>query len=276
MMRAYFSLICLFLPLFGVSQNIERKIIVQNNSFFYTTVDQEVQIGTLHTGDYKQPLKAAKKLAIPAGRNFNKSFNPLSWDIADNTMYAVNFLNHPLNSKKDALKSFPLSSLKEWSDSVTTIEMILKSTEMMGFTNNEPYIFTLRQSNVINGFYFDGIVLSDSSYEMVIVNHNKLSIWNYKQNKWSHSEVQDFKIDGYFNLIENNRHVYILLNNGNLHEVTAKEIISKPEKATNKPLTMYTLVLNRDSKKIQLIKTSELSTNKPLNELIETKAISIF
>ncbi|HRG38697.1 MAG TPA: hypothetical protein PK289_09210 [Bacteroidia bacterium] len=275
-MKIHFSFICLFIHLLSVSQNIERKIIVQNNSFFYTTVDQEVQIGTLHTGDYTQALKTAKKLAIPAGRNFNKSFNPLSWDISDNLMVAVNFLNHPLNSKKDALKSFPLSSLKEWSDSVTAIDMILKSTEMMGFTNNEPYTFTLRQSNVINGFYFDGIVLADSSYEMVIVNNNKLSIWNYKHNQWSHSEVQDFPIDGYFNLFENNHQLYILLSNGNMHKITPKEILTKPEKITNKPLTEYTLVLNRDSKKIQLIKTSELSMNKPLNELIETKAISIF
>lgn len=254
---------------------MERKLIVQNNSFFYTTVDQELQIGTLLTGDWKQPLKTAKKLALPAGRNFNKSFNPFSWDISTNTMYAINFLNHPLNNKKDALKSFQVSSLKEWSDSITPMDMILKGTELPGFAPNEPYTFMLHVSNVINGFYFDGIIRSDSSYEMVIVNNNQLTIWNYKQKAWSHSEIQNFQITGFFNLFEHNGQLYILLNNGNLHKVTSEKIITTPEKITNKSLTEYTLIIDRDSKKVELIKTNDLSMNKPLNELIETKAISI-
>jgi hypothetical protein len=249
---------------------------IQDSSFFYVTIDQEVQIGTLHTGNYKQPLKAAKKLALPAGRNFNKWFNPFCWDIFDSTVYAINFLNHPLNSKKDALKSFPLSSLKEWSDSITPMGMILKSTDMAGFTRNEPYSFTMHQSNVLNGFYFDGITLADSSYEIVIVNNSQLTIWNYKQKKWSHSDVQAFTIDGFFNLFESNHQLYIILNNGNIHKVTAQKINTTPEVVTKKGLNDYTLILNRDLNKVQLIKTSELSFNKPLNELIETKAISIF
>jgi hypothetical protein len=265
-MRMYLSFICLFLKIIGISQNIERKIIVQNNSFFYTTIDQELQIGTLLTANWKQPLKTAKKLALPAGRSFNRSFNPFCWDISNSTMYAINFLNHPLNNKKEAIKSFPLSSLKEWSDSITPMDMIMKGTEMAGFAYNEPYTFTLHESNILNGFYFDGILLHDSSYEMVIVNNNRLSIWNYSNNKWSHSEIQSFTVDGFFNLLESNNQLYILLNNGNLHKVTPEKVIATPEKITNKSLKDYTLVLNRDSKKVQLIKTSELDMNKPLNE----------
>ncbi|HET6226178.1 MAG TPA: hypothetical protein VFF27_07850, partial [Bacteroidia bacterium] len=155
MMKVYLSITCFFICIIGVSQDLERKIIIQDSSFFCTTIDQEVQIGTLFTGNYKKPLKAAKKLALPAGRNFSKSFNPLCWDITDSMLYVINFLNHPLNSKKDALKCFPLASLKEWSDSITPIGMILKSTEIAGFTRNEPYSFTMRQSNILNGFYFD-------------------------------------------------------------------------------------------------------------------------
>ena len=272
----YLSFIGLFIQLICVSQNMERKIIVQNHSFFYTTIDQEVQIGTLHTGDWTQPLKTGKKLALPFGRNFSKSFNPFCWDITDSTMYAVNFLNHPLNNKKDALKSIQLSSLKEWSDSIQPIEMILKGTERMGFTPNEPYSFTLHISNIINGFYFDGISCSDSSYEMVIVNNNKLSIWNYNHKKWSHSEIQDFQVNGFFTLFEFDGQLYLILNNGNIHKVTPEKIIAQPEKITGKSLTDYTLILNRDSNKVSLIKISELQINKPLNELIETKAISVF
>jgi hypothetical protein len=111
---------------------------------------------------------------------------------------------------------------------------------------------------------------------MIIVNNNQLSIWNYKGHNWTHSEVQSFTIDGFFDLFERNHQLYVLLSNGNVHKVTPQKITTTPEIVTNKQLNEYTLIINKKSNRVQLIKTSDLSENKPLNELIETKAISIF
>lgn len=259
------------------SQNIERKIVVQNNSFFYTTIHEEFQIGTLHIGTLLQPLKDAKKLALPAGRNYNRPVNPFSWDITDSLMYAVNNLNHPLNNKNEALKCFKLSTLKEWTPDITIMDMIMKGTEENTFAYNDPYKFIKRQSKYMNGFYFDGIVFHDSIYVMVIVNNNQLSIWNYSNNKkWTHSNPQSFTINGFFNLFEKNKQLYIVLNNGNIHKLSLEQIASIPEIITNKNLNDYLLILNRDNNTVQFIKNNDIQLQVPFQELIKKKGIYIF
>jgi hypothetical protein len=275
-MKFFLSLVCAMTHTLFVASQIERKVIIENNSFFYSTIDEETQIGTLHTDSISKSLKKAKKLALPAGRNYRQPVNPFSWDIKDSLMYAISFLDHPLNNKHEALKCFALSSLQEWNDSIAAMDLIMKSVEKNMFAYNDPYKFVKKQSNVLNGFQFDGIVLHDSSYVMVIANNNQLSIWNYANKQWKHSELQSFMIDGFFSLFELDKQLYIILNNGNVHKVSTSKIVAAPDKVTNKTLNEHTLILNRDQNTIQLIKNNELNMQMPLHELIEKKAISIF
>jgi hypothetical protein len=276
-MKFFFSLVCaLTHSLFIKSQTAERKVIIQNSSFFYTTIDAENQLGTLHTDSVSGYFKKGKKLALPAGRNYREPINPFSWDLKDSSMYAISFLDHPLNNKKEALKCFRLSSIQEWSNNVAVMDMIMKSVDQNMFAYNEPYQFTKHQSNILNGFQFDGIVLHDSSYVMVIANNNQLSIWNYGNKKWTHSGVQPFTIDGFFTLFEADKQLYLILNNGNVHKVSKEQVLPAPEKVTNRTLNENTLILNRDKNTFQLIKNNELNMQIPFNELIEKKAISIF
>jgi hypothetical protein len=276
-MKFFLSLISVlaYTPL-ASSQTIERKVIIENNSFFYTTTDEETQVGTLHTDSISQPLRKGKRLALPAGRNYREPLNPFAWDLKDSSMYAVSFLDHPLNNKNEALKRFHLSSLQEWNNSITAMDMIMKSVDQNMFVYNDPYTFTKHQSNILNGFQFDGIVLHDSSYAMIIANNNQLSIWNYSNKTWTHSEPQPFIIDGFFTLFEADQQLYIILNNGNVHKVSKKQVLPTPDKVTNRTLNENTLILNRDKNTFQLIKNNELNMQKPFIELIEKKAISIF
>ena len=191
-------------------------------------------------------------------------------------MYAISFLDHPLNNKHEALKRFALSSLQEWNDSITAMDLIMKSVDQNMFAYNDPYKFVKKQSNVFNGFQFDGIVLHDSTYVMVIVNNNELSIWDYANKKWQNPEKQTFIIDGFFSLFELDKQLYIILNNGNVHKVSTGKVLTAPDKVTSKTLNEHTLILNRDKNTIQLIKNNELNIQMPLHELIEKKAISIF
>ncbi len=259
------------------SQPIERKIIIQNNSFFYSTIDEEFQLATLHTGKYTDPLKKEKIVAVPAGRNYSEPLNPFSWDLKDSNMYAINFLKHPLNDRNEALKSFHLAHLKGWSDSITSITMIMESIDRHMFAYNDPYRFMLQRSNRIIGFQYDGIVLQDSSYVCVIANNNELSIWNWSdKKKWSHSGWQSFTINGFFTLLEYEKQLYVLLNNGDLHKVSLKNVTAEPYKITKHPLTENTLILNRDLNTYYLIKNKDLNLTEPLEELITKKGISIF
>ena len=65
----------------ALPQKIERKIIIKNNNFYYTTIDEEFQIATLHIGKTTDSLNAAKHYALPAGRNYDEPVNPFSWDV---------------------------------------------------------------------------------------------------------------------------------------------------------------------------------------------------
>src|SRR3954471_5067644 len=276
-MKLSLSLVCLLLYSCSIlSQNIERKIIIKDNLFFYTTIDEEVQIGTLHTDTISHALKTAKRLALPAGRSYRQPLNPFSWDLQNNRMFAINFLDHPLNNKYKALKCFILSLLQEWECGITAIDMIMKSVDQNMFAYNEPYRFMQHQSNILKGFQFDGIVLHNSSYGMVIANNNQLSIWNYANDKWTHGELQPFIIDGFFTLFEANNQLYIILNNGNVYKVSKRQVLTIPDKVTNRCLKENTLILNRDKNTVQLIKNNDLNIQIPFIKLIEMKAVSIF
>lgn len=258
------------------AQVVERKIIIQNKHFYYTTIDAEFQLATLHTGNVSDGLKTAKSLALPAGRNYNDPINPFCWDVLKDDFYAINFLNHPLNDRNEALKRFKISSLQEWGDKVTVNNMLMISVDLTPFTNNDPYAFVIKKSNTLNNFFYDGIAINDSSYYMAITNNDELSIWNYDGFGWKNSETQKIPVDGFFTLFEYRKHVYLFLNGGQTYEVSTKTISQAPNKTPGAKLSEGVLIINKDDNTVKYIKNSQLDYNTPLNELITKKAIEIF
>lgn len=275
-MNYYFNILLFAcFALVAHAQDIERKIIIENSHFYYTTVDKEFQIATLHTAKISETMKASKPLALPAGRNYNEPLNPFSWDISGSTMYAVNFLNHPLNDRNEALKRFALSSLQKWDSTVSIVDMMLKSVDQNTFTWNEPYMFALRRSNNLDNFYYDGIALHDSSYYMAVANKGEFTLWNYDGKKWTNSEVKQFPVNGYFTLFTFSQHLYMLKNSGEIYEVSMDTIM----RIGKDPVSLYTngfIIENRDDRTIKFMKHNHTNQTVPLNELIRKKAVGIF
>ncbi|MGZ4048179.1 MAG: hypothetical protein ACXVNN_02385, partial [Bacteroidia bacterium] len=223
-MKSFFgSLFFMFISIALTAQALERKIIIENKHFYYTTIDAEFQIATLHIGNVSEALKTGGNLALPAGRNYDDPINPFSWDVLKDDFYAVSFLNHPLNDRNEALKRVKISSLQEWDNNkVTVLSMIMKSIDLPPFAYNDPYLSTIKRSNTLNNFFYDGIAISDSSYYMVITNNGELSIWNYNGLAWKSSEIQKIPVDGFFTLFELKKHPYLILNNGQVYEISTK------------------------------------------------------
>lgn len=260
------------------AQSIERKIIIQNGNYFFTTIDESNQLATLHTGKYTDSLKASKKLAMPVGRNFDDPIIPFAWDIVDTNIYAVSFLLHPLNDRNEAIKRINISSLKEWSKAVTPMDLIMLSVDMNPFAYNDPYLFVTRRSNIIEGFFYDAISMSDGTYTMAITNNGELSVWNYlptgqagKNKEWKHGEVIKFPVDGYFSLFEKDKKVYLILNSGVIHEVSTSGIVTT-KKNIGASLKDGFFIINKDEKTVSFMKNSDLNQRTPLNELITKKA----
>src|SRR3989344_2868182 len=252
------------------AQSIERKIIIQNGNYFFTTIDENNQLATLHTGKFSDSLRGAKKLAMPVGRNFDDPIIPFSWDVVDTNIYAISFLLHPLNDRNEAIKRINISSLKEWSASPTPMELINKSIDMNPFAYNDPYLFVTRRSNFIEGFFYDAISTS-GGYTMAISNNGEISIWNYNGTEWKHGEVIKFPVDGYFSLFEKNEKIYILLNSGVIQEVSINRISPTKKDVGVKPKAGF-LIINKDDKSVWFIKNEDLDLRTPLNELISKKA----
>ncbi len=258
------------------AQSIERKIVISHNTFFYTTIDEEFQMATLHKGHVSASLKNGKSLALPAGRNYTQPIVPFSWDVMNNDFYAVNFVNHSQNDKNEALKRFPFADLLEWSSKVNVPDMLMKSTEMNMFAYNDPYMFVVNRSNIIDHFFYDAIALNDSSYLMAITNNGEMSIWNYDGKKWEHGDVQQIKIDDYFSLFSSGQKTYMVLSTGDIYQVGKNGIVPVSGKTIGQPLNSGFLVLNKDDNSVYFMKSSQLDKVVALNKQIKKKAIKLF
>ena len=257
------------------AQSIERKIIIQNGNYYFTTIDELTQLATLHTGKDTSKIKNAKKLAMPAGRNFDDPIIPFCWDVVDTSVYAISFLLHPLNDRNEAIKRMNINSLKEPSKTVTPMDLIMLSVDMNPFAYNDPYLFVTRRSNTIEGFFYDGIAVNDSSYTMAISNNGELSIWNYNGKEWKHSEVMKFPIDGYFSLYAMNGKTYLIHNNGITQEVSV-DGVSKAKEDMGARIKDGIIIINKDKKRVYYIENKDLNSQTPLDELINKKALLIF
>lgn len=276
MQKTFFVSFFILLSSVLFAQSIERKIIIQHGNYFFTTIDDNVQLATLHSGKDTSSFKNAKRLAMPAGRNYDDPIIPFAWDVVDTSVFAISFLLHPLNDRNEAIKRIAISSLKEWSTAVTPMDLIMKSVDMNPFAYNDPYLFVTKRSSTMSGFFYDAVVVNDTSFVMAISNNGEMSIWNYNGKNWKHSEVQKFPVDGFFSLFALKNKTYLATNVGGLYEISAKGIIAAKNKSVGANLASSTLIINKDDNTVSYIKNNDLNTHTPLNELIKKKAIRIF
>ena len=260
----------------ALPQKIERKIIIKNNNFYYTTIDEEFQIATLHIGKTTDSLNAAKHYALPAGRNYDEPVNPFSWDVCDSMFYAINLINHSQNDKRNSLRCFSLNSLHEWDSTITIRDMLMQSIEQNNFASNAPYSFIKKNvSNIMNNFFYDGIAINDSLYSMAITNNWELTFWNFNGQTWEHGEIKKFLLTGHFSLFSYNKKTYMLLNNGELYEATL-DSFNLVKKRQGTLLNEGTIIINRDDNTIKFLNNNSINYKIPLNKLIQEKAVQIF
>lgn len=198
-MKNWFCVFAVYLLSVSVSaQNIERKIIIEKGVFYYATIHEEFQVATLHAGSYKanEPLKKALKYALPAGRSYSDPIIPFVWDVSGVYCFAINWAQHPMIDRNEAWKLFPIKQLQGWTDKVTPQNMLLQSAEYSPMTTNVPYQFVMKKSNTMKNFFFDALMLNDSTYCMAIGNNDEFSYWVYNGRSWDHIEVGNVMLSG--------------------------------------------------------------------------------
>lgn len=256
-------------------QRVERKIIISGGQYYFTTIHERHQMGTLHTGDLSEPISSGRELALPAGRNYNEPLIPFSWDVSGNDLVAISFLDHPLNDRNEAIKKMGISGLQPWGDLVTIPQMLLYSTEYQPWMLNDPWLWVSRRSNILEGFFFDGILTRDMHYCMVITNLGELTIWNHDGTTWTHSAVKEFPVTGAFNLFMHKKRMYLLTSTGGLYEVAGDNLTRVPTKTSAEMLTGGILILNRDENTLRYLPSDKFDSNLPLKALIENYGLRI-
>lgn len=272
-MKHFLTLILLLLAGLNssFSQNLERKIIVENGLFYYVSVDENVQIATLYKGSVNDKLASATAYAVPAGRGLSAQPNPLAWDVRGEEMVAVNFMDHSLNDRNEAIKRFKLSALRKWGPAVQLEEVVMESIDQNTFMLNEPYLFIKERSKFLNHFYFDGVMVGDS-YWMVFTNNGELTIWEYADASWKRSEVREFTVNGAFNLVGLNNKIYLWTLEGGVYQLNLStfELIAEVQATRN--LNDVVVIEDRDQKKIYSFSRAAFNFEKTLAELMFNQA----
>gem|GEM_PF-5947124 len=184
----FYSLFCLVFSIVLLSQNtmaqlkIERKIIIENEQYYFFTIDEETQLATLHTGSVKDKIINARKFQMPIGRELNNEFNPLCFDINNGQFIGINWILNSMNSRYEALK---IITLKDWlkpHPEWTNEDWAQVSFNQPTFAPNEPWERMLDENNVLENCYFDMVKTEVPS--MAICNKGKLYYWEYRNDKW--------------------------------------------------------------------------------------------
>lgn len=256
------------------SQQIERKMIIDKGTCYYTTIDPEFQIATLYTVDISMPLKQAKKMVLPAGRNSNAPVIPFCWDIAGSDVFAINFINNARSNRKQAVKRIPIRSLKEWDEKTSISDVVISSAEYPPYTSFEPYKFIIEKSTTLDHFFFDGIALSDSSFCFAISNNGRLSTWQYNNNEWSRGEEVEMQIDDFFSLVACKGKPYLVLSDGSIYAIKNNKLMKQPEKKMNAKLSDVILINNKMNDTVSFINASSVDDGKSMEELMK-KAIPV-
>lgn len=263
---------------FCEAQNVERKIIIQNGSYYYTTIDPEFQIATLHTGSISEPLNKARHYLLPAGRSLNEPVNPFSWDIVGSTLYAINFLDHPMNDRNHALKRFTLSTLhnSNHSSKDSVAFMLLKGVEKEPFALNDPYLFAIHRSPVLANFFFDGIAVNDTAYYMALANGGEFCLWRYNGKEWIQGKMQSYPVEGPFSLFVLKGALFMLSDKGEINKISSDQITPVQGRSLTNKLKDCILIINKDNQSISYIQSNDLNTAVVLKELMASKSILIF
>lgn len=162
---------------------IERKIVIEHGQFYFFTIDEETQLATLHTGAVTEKLSSAAGYPVPIGRERAEAFNPLCFDISNNTLIGINWILNSNNSRYEALKKIDLRDWKKMRRDWTSEDWAQVSFDQPVLAPNVPWQEMIEANNVLDHCFFDLVQIE--SKIMAICNQGQLRIWAFAGEKWT-------------------------------------------------------------------------------------------
>ena len=254
---------------------IDRKIIIQNNQFYFFTIDAEHQLATIFTGSVKQKINKASKRLFPIGRSLDDPLIPLCFDINGDEFVGINWILSSTNSRYDAIKKI---SIKEWSKyrSEWSVEDWAQvSFDLPSLTANIPWEQMLEANNVLENCFFDLIKTDQTT--MAICNQNKLRINRYDGTKWKLLATVPVSFTQYFTLVDRGRGKIGLLDaQGDFYHFNDQNYDLRLVRK-NTSAKSQLLIVNKDNGKNYIISPEAIQagTFNTITQLINESAIEL-
>lgn len=274
-MRTFFVILFFACSPLLRGQTLERKIVISKGRFYYTTIDPELQMASLQSNPTSKALSAANTLAVPAGRNYSDPIVPFCWDISGSSLLAINWVQHPMSDRMEALKKIPLSSLRPWGKGNQPQDCLLRSVDLPMLANNAPYADVLSRSNVLEGFFFDGVAWGNNGFLEVICNKSLCSAWFFDGNSWKHSEAQAVDLAGGFDVFQVGQQAVLIDGNGKVYKVTEAGIEELKEKKLPLTLDKIVLIMNKDKDELLYVPQKQWSNKKSVKKQLKKSGILI-
>ena len=265
-MKKYF-LIILFVAvseLLFSQGKFERRIIIEDSIFY--AVEIIGQTGVLWKGNITEPMDSAQKYALPVGtKRRSIHYLPLSWNVHNDTLYAINFTEYAQNERLTSFKSIPLLKLEKYTGQ-NNAKQLMQGAFENGKIENWPLVNMLKKYKYIDDLFFDFVVADSTIIQFISIN-NELTIWTYKNNTWERSEINPFETSGFFTTYISGNYPYLINAEGELYVYTDKLIITSSKTF---PLGEKILIENRDDNTIKFINYNELNkTSLSLKQILE-------
>ncbi|HSH65316.1 MAG TPA: hypothetical protein VLB84_05820 [Bacteroidia bacterium] len=275
--RFFTAFLLMLLPSFwAYSQQLERKIIIENGKGYYITIDPEFQVATLFSVDMDKPIKTRKDYVLPAGRNFNLPVIPFSWDTDGNDILLINFMNNALTNRRNALKCLPLHSLQEWNETTSISDVVIQSAEIPSYTSLQPYEYIRDKSSILENFFFDVIETPDSAICFAAAYNGELTVWTYANHSWQKGEDVKTTMSQFFSLFNFKKQTYLITNDGIIYLIKNNKLVEEPVKRINKSLSDGILIIDKMNDHLYYMDQAVFDEKKSLIEIIKNKSTPVF
>lgn len=273
-MKRSIILVLMLFPVLAFSQMPERKIIIEDSTFWFITINEENQLATLHTGNVDAPLNERDKHKVPGGRNLTEDFNPLAWDVMQGYLFWINFLDHPLNDRMEAIKRISVEELAQY-QKYKPRKLLMASADQYMLTYNRPYEETLLRSRHLKGFFFDMSILQNN-ISITITSNDTIRTWRYDGQQWKGGPVRPMPTTEYFSTVTFQDHLFMFQADGTALDMRRSTPTPFGKKLNTNVLKDGVLVINRDTEEVRFLTADPASSKMSLRELLSKSSFEIF
>jgi len=212
---AIFIFLQIISPSFLSAQvKFERRVIIEQDSFYAVEINRATQIGKLYIGNIRQPIDSAMVYALPAGaRQRNLNPQPFAWTLHNDSIYCINATEYAMNSHVNSLKAIPLKNLLPYDSTENPTKLLMQAALANCRIKNMPLMETYKKYTYVDDMYYDILLFKGAVHELIAVK-DELTVWHYSNGVWTSSDILPLRFTGPISVFALDDEMHILNDRG--------------------------------------------------------------